>query len=99
MKKITEILFVLLLCIFVWQGVNRIKDGGNEKTTVYEGIPEEGKNDDRGNDNRRNRRFSFYMSRGKTNDICYISYHTEIRKGGVGNRSDQKITVVRIIRK
>lgn len=99
MKKITEILFVLLLCIFVWQGVNRIKDGGNEKTTVYEGIAEEGKNDDRGNDNRRNRSFSFYMSRGKTNDICYISYHTEIRRGGAENRSDQKITVVRIIRK
>lgn len=43
MKKIAEILFVLLLCIFVWQGGNRINDGGNEKTTVYEGIPEEGK--------------------------------------------------------
>ena len=99
MKKIAEILFVLLLCIFVWQGGNRINDGGTEKTNVYEGIPEEGKNDDRENDNRRNRSFSFYMSRGKTNDICYISYHTEIRRGGPENRSDRKITVVRIIRK
>ncbi len=99
MKKIAEILFVLLLCIFAWQGGNRIKDGGNEKTAVYEGISEEGENDDRENDNRRNGSFSFYISRGKANDICYISYHTEIRRGGAENRSDRKITVVRIIRK
>ena len=75
MKKIMKAMFVLLLCIFVWQGTDRMGNGGDEKKCF------------------------FYVNRGKTDNICYISYHTEIRRGARGSRDDRQVMVVHIVEK
>lgn len=90
MKKVTKGIFVLALCMLVWQGVNMAGNGGNKKAVVYGGLSKEEL------DCGRKRSFSFYADRGKTNDICYISYHTEVRRGGGRSR---EVTVMRIIGK
>lgn len=77
MKKIAKAMFVLLLCIFVWQGMDRMGNGGNEKS----------------------RNLFFYVNHGKTNEICYISCHTEIRRSDKGSRDGRRVTVVHIVEK
>ena len=89
MKKVTKGIFMLALCILAWRGVNMAGNGGNEKTVIDKSLSKE-----EWTDYDRNKSFSFYVDQGKANDICYISYHTEVRRGGGGRR---KVTVVRII--
>lgn len=82
MKKMVRGMFVLALCILVVYSMNMVKGRGGLQ---------------RNGEGRQGRsKYFFYVDQGKTNDICYISYHVEVRRGG---REDREVTIVHIVRK
>lgn len=93
MKKIRKAIFVLLLSIFVWQSMDWRENGGNGRATAYGNLSEK-----EGMEDERNKNVSFYVNRGKTNDICYISCRMEVRRGK-GKRGERRVTVVQIVEK
>ena len=93
MKKIMKAIFVLLLCIFVWQSMDWRENGGNGKAIAYGSLSKK-----EGMEDGRNKNVSFCVGHGKTNDICYISCRMEVRRGK-GNQGERRVTVVHIVEK
>lgn len=91
MKKTMRGIFLFALGIMIFCGGNAVR---NEKivnaATAGDALENRIEADGRKN---------LYIGKGQTKDICYISYGVEIRKNGDGHSRDQKVTVMRIIKK
>ena len=85
MKKMVRGIFVLSLCILMVSSMNMVKGRGGLQRN---GEVRQGRS-----------KYFFYVDQGKTNDICYISYHIEVRRGSREDRGDREVTIVHIVRK
>lgn len=89
MKEMMRGIFVLAVCVLLMRGINVEGDEGKKDVIIYE-FPAAGKAADD---------MEACINACTANDICYISYHVEIKKDRRERHGGRQVRMMRIVGK
>lgn len=91
MKEMVRGIFVLAVCVLLIRGINVEGDEGKKDVIIYE-IPA-------AENISANRNVGISAGIDAANDICYISYHVEIRRDRRKENGGREVRMIRIVGK